>query len=108
VAPRTPLERQLAETWAEVLQVERVGIHDSFLDLGGHSLTATRLVARLRSALGVEVALKTLFETPTIAGLVEEIERARPVAAASAGPIRRLPRPSRVSRPSNGSTPNEE
>ena len=93
VAPRTPLETRLAEIWAEVLQVERVGIFDSFLDIGGHSLTATRLVARLRASLSVDIALKTLFETPTVAGLAEEIGRARPVEAESAGPIRRLPRP---------------
>jgi amino acid adenylation domain-containing protein len=98
VAPRTPLERQLAEMWAELLQVERIGVHDSFFDLGGHSLTATRLVARLRASLGVDIELRSLFETPSIAGLAEVISRTRPVQAESAGPIRRLPRSTSASR----------
>ncbi|HEX4421471.1 MAG TPA: amino acid adenylation domain-containing protein [Kofleriaceae bacterium] len=67
VAPRTPLEHATAALWCEVLGVERVGIHDNFFDLGGHSLLATRLVARLPAALGVELPLRTIFESPTIA-----------------------------------------
>ncbi|MBW8877601.1 MAG: amino acid adenylation domain-containing protein, partial [Acidobacteria bacterium] len=69
VAPRTEIERWLCEIWEELLGVERVGIEDNFFDLGGHSLLATQVVSRVRSALGVEVPLRTIFECPTIEGL---------------------------------------
>ena len=72
--PRSPVEEMLAVIWAEVLRVERIGVHDNFFDLGGHSLLATRVVSRIRRALQVEITLRAFFETPTVAGLAERIE----------------------------------
>jgi amino acid adenylation domain-containing protein len=77
VAPRTPTEELLAEIWAQLLDIERVGIHDNFFDRGGHSLLATQVVSRIREAFQVEIPLRRLFEVPTVAGLAESIEAAR-------------------------------
>lgn len=73
VAPRTELEEELAGLWAEILKVERVGIHDNFFDLGGHSLLATRLIFRLREHFNVDLPLRALFEAPTVAAIAPVI-----------------------------------
>jgi amino acid adenylation domain-containing protein len=72
-APRTPVEEALCAIWGEVLQLERVGIHDDFFELGGHSLLAMQVVARARTAFSLELSLSSLFSKPTIASLAEEI-----------------------------------
>jgi amino acid adenylation domain-containing protein len=83
VAPRTPDEERLAALWAELLQVERPGIHDDFFALGGHSLLAARLVSRVRAELSVGLTVRHVFDHPTVARLAECLaaQRARPVDA---------------------------
>ena|GEM_PF-2416035 len=73
VAPRNDLEHRLAQVWKDVLNVERVGIHDEFFDLGGHSLLALRLFTRIEQETGTTLPLSTLFGTTTIARLAELI-----------------------------------
>ncbi|HEX7028153.1 MAG TPA: amino acid adenylation domain-containing protein, partial [Gammaproteobacteria bacterium] len=70
-APETATERLLVEVWSEVLKLpaEQIGVHDNFFQLGGHSLSATRVVARLREQLQAEIALRKLFEHPVLANL---------------------------------------
>jgi len=80
--PRTPLEELLAGLFAEVLGVDRLGVEESFFEHGGHSLAAMRLTARIREALGTELPLRRVFETPTVAALARAIagEEARSAA----------------------------
>jgi thioesterase domain-containing protein/acyl carrier protein len=73
-APRSDLERKLAQIWQEVLEVERIGIHDEFFELGGHSLLALRLFTRIEQETGTSLPLSTLFGTTTIASLAGLIE----------------------------------
>jgi amino acid adenylation domain-containing protein len=74
VAPRTPLEETLAGIWRETLGVAQVGVESNFFDLGGHSLLATRVVSQIREQFGVELPLRVLFESPTIAGLSQHLD----------------------------------
>ncbi|WP_412462169.1 amino acid adenylation domain-containing protein [Pseudomonas sp. SC11] len=75
VAPRTPLETQLAELWQDLLQVPQVGVTSSFFELGGHSLLAMRLMTQIETRFGVRIELRSLFQDPTIAGLAAQIEQ---------------------------------
>ncbi|MDV2992591.1 MAG: Chondramide synthase cmdD [Chroococcidiopsis sp. SAG 2025] len=71
--PRSPIEQKLANIWAELLGLKRVGIHDNFFQLGGHSLLATQLTSRIRDAFGVELPLRSVFESPQVAQLAKAI-----------------------------------
>jgi aryl carrier-like protein len=71
VAPRSPLEAELARMWLELLQVEELGVHDDFFSLGGSSLHAAQLASRIRDAYGVQLPLRELMLRPTIAALAE-------------------------------------
>ena len=74
IAPRTTIELVLAELWSELLGVEQVGVDDNFFDLGGHSLLATRLVAQIGQRLQVDLPVRVLFESPTLAKLAARID----------------------------------
>ena len=79
--PRTPQEEILCSLFAETMRVARVGLDDNFFELGGHSLIATVLIGRIRATFGVELAIRSVFESPTVGELVgqlNEAETARP------------------------------
>jgi acyl carrier protein len=74
VAPRTPLEETLSGIWSETLGIPQVSVESNFFDLGGHSLLATRVVSQIRERCGIELPLRLLFESPTVAALAGYIE----------------------------------
>lgn len=74
VAARTPTEEVLAAIWADVLGVAEIGIHNNFFELGGHSLLAAQVLSRLRDSFKVNVPLRALFESPTVASLAQSVE----------------------------------
>ncbi|WNG36170.1 SDR family oxidoreductase [Archangium violaceum] len=88
VAPRSDLERTVASVWQQVLGIEQIGVNDNFFELGGHSLLATQLRNQLHAELKVDLPLRGLFETPTVAATAAKIEEElRKNAAASEKPI---------------------
>nr|WP_268890187.1 non-ribosomal peptide synthetase [Gloeocapsopsis dulcis] len=74
VAPSTSVEKSLVDLWCQLLGRKQVGIHDNFFELGGHSLLATQLISRIRDRFQVEIPLRSLFESPTIAQLAQKID----------------------------------
>ena len=77
LAPETELQQQIAGIWQDILLVERVGLGDNFFDLGGHSLLATQAVSRINAQLGIDVALRLIFETPTLAEFAQAVLQSR-------------------------------
>lgn len=75
IAPRTPLERELAAIWISVLEVERIGVYDDFFALGGDSMLATLVISRVADATGCEVTMNEVFEAPTVASLAALLDR---------------------------------
>jgi amino acid adenylation domain-containing protein len=86
-APLSATEERLARAWRAVLGTERIGRDTNFFDLGGHSIKATRLVARIADDLAVELPLRLLFDHPTIASLAVEVDKLRAATPVAAGPV---------------------
>jgi natural product biosynthesis luciferase-like monooxygenase protein len=89
VLPQTPTEATLAAIWRDVLQLERVGIHDNFFEIGGHSLKATQLMAHVRQRFGVELAVQHVFSAPTINNMAAVVDDAL-LAQASVAQLNQL------------------
>ncbi|MFI1823963.1 SDR family NAD(P)-dependent oxidoreductase [Lentzea sp. NPDC020367] len=87
VLPDSELEHTVARVWQELLRIEPVGVHDNFFELGGDSILATQLVVRLRSAIGRELPLQALFESPTVHSLVAALEEADRSAEQPGAPV---------------------
>ncbi|HEX5604616.1 MAG TPA: phosphopantetheine-binding protein, partial [Pyrinomonadaceae bacterium] len=73
IAPRTAIEKELARIWSEVLRKERIGVEDNFFAIGGHSLLATQIISRIRQHFKVELVLRSMFESPTVATLAAAV-----------------------------------
>jgi aryl carrier-like protein len=94
IEPRNEVERQLAAIWFELLDVKEFGVTDNFFDLGGDSLLAMQVLARIRRAFQVEVSIRSLFDGPTIDALGKAVEEAKASGAAPRiPPIVPRPRP---------------
>ena len=91
-APNTETEKELVTIWREVLELERIGVNDDFFDLGGHSLLASTMLFRVRETTGVEVPLRVMFETPTVAELADHIETLKYVNCDAANDARQQDR----------------
>ncbi len=99
VAPQTPTETRLAALWSAALGLEEIGTSENFFDLGGHSLVAMRIVARIEEAFGTQVPLRTFFERPTVAQMADHVDELRRSGRAVAGPaLRRITRPGTLDR----------
>jgi acyl carrier protein len=87
VRPETEIERKLAQIWEELLKRKEVGVDQNFFELGGHSLLVLQVMARIRRMFEVELAVRTMFEEPTIAGLAKEVEKAQALGLKAKMPV---------------------
>jgi amino acid adenylation domain-containing protein len=93
VAPRGPVEEVLAGIWAQALNLERVGVHEKFFDLGGYSLLVIQIISRIRETFHVEIPVRALFESPTVAELATLVEEAiRAEQGVRLTPLKPVPR----------------
>ena len=92
LAPATPTEEIVAAIWCEVLRRERISSTDNFFELGGHSLLATQVISRLRQHFRVELAMRIMFEKPTVQGIAQSVESASQLEEGADSPIRQLSR----------------
>jgi amino acid adenylation domain-containing protein len=90
--PGTPIQDILCGIWEEVLQVDKVGIHQDFFEAGGHSLLATQVISRIRTVFGIDIALRAIFEAPTISSLAERIENEKRSQARETLPLKPVSR----------------
>ncbi len=100
IAPRNDVERTLAQFWQDLMGLERVGVHDDFFELGGYSLIAVRLFAKIKKAFGIDLSLATLFQAPTVAacaaviadelGMAPETSPALPAGPSASAPVERV------------------
>ena len=95
ISPRNPIEQQVAEIWQTILGLPFVGVNDNFFALGGHSLLAAQVVSRLRSQFSGEITLRHIFETKTLAALVEIIQELQGQEQVLHPPLTAIPRSSR-------------
>src|SRR5262249_38105403 len=89
VSPRSEIERAIAEIWQDVLQVARVGIHDNFFNLGGHSLLLVQVNNRLREVLQADLSMIDMFRYPTVSALAEYFQTDRSLTSTKAAPRHR-------------------
>jgi acyl carrier protein len=76
VTPRDEIEEKIANCWRDLLKIDRLGIDDNFFELGGHSLLATQAVSRLREMFTMPLALRSIFDAPTVVGMAEVVRDA--------------------------------
>jgi amino acid adenylation domain-containing protein len=91
IEPQTKVEKELANIWAEVLNLEKIEINENFFELGGHSLLATQVISRIHKTFDIELPLRRLFEFPTVTQLAKKIEEKK-LSAKPASPIQRVSR----------------
>lgn len=85
----TPVQEMLAGIWADILGIKQVGINDNFFELGGHSLLVTQVISRIRKTFRVDIPIQHLFESPTIAGLAQEIQQTNQQDISTIKPVTR-------------------